>query len=41
MADGEAFNIRATPSFALDGQMLSGVTGWSTLEPKLNEALKP
>ena len=41
VADGERFNVRATPSFALDGQMLSGVTGWSTLESRLNEAVKP
>ncbi|ABC63810.1 DsbA family protein [Erythrobacter litoralis] len=37
VADAETFGVRATPSFAIDGEFQSDVTGWSTLAPKLSE----
>lgn len=35
--DAQAFNIPGTPSFVLDGELLSGVHTWQDLEPRLAE----
>ena len=34
-ADSQAYGVRATPSFMVDGELLDGVHGWDTLEPVL------
>ena len=36
-ADVEKYGLQGTPSFVLDGKLLEGVHGWSTLEPVLRE----
>lgn len=38
-ADAEAFGIRGTPSFALNGTLLDRVHGWQSLQPHLDTAL--
>lgn len=38
-ADIETWNLRGTPSFVLDGQLLDGTHSWSDLRPKLDSAL--
>lgn len=35
--DGAKFGVRSTPSFAIDGELLDDIHGWSTLAPILNE----
>lgn len=40
-ASSEAFGVRGTPSFALDGKLLDGVHQWATLEPVLVAKLRP
>lgn len=35
--DAEKYKVRATPSFAIDGQLEPDIHGWSTLAPKLSE----
>ncbi len=45
LANGEAdyteFSVNATPSFALDGKLLSEVHGWDALYPVLSARLTP
>ncbi len=38
-ADIEAHELRGTPSFLLNGQLLDGTHGWKALQPQLDEAL--
>ncbi|WP_298304034.1 thioredoxin domain-containing protein [uncultured Erythrobacter sp.] len=40
-ADREEFAVAATPSFALDGELLSEVHTWGTLYPVIEERFKP
>ena len=40
-ADREDFSITGTPSFALDGELLTDVHEWSTLSPVLSEHFRP
>jgi protein-disulfide isomerase len=34
----EKYNVNGTPTFFINGKMLEGVSGWSTLEPELRAA---
>lgn len=38
-ADDETFNVKSTPSFAIDGMMLAGTYSWSLLQPQLDARL--
>ena len=38
-ADAIAFDIKGTPSFALDGKLLDGAHSWAVVEERLNAAL--
>lgn len=40
-SDREEFAVNATPSFALDGELLNEVHAWSTLYPVIAERFKP
>lgn len=40
-ADREEFAVRATPSFALDGELLNEVHTWGTLYPVIAERFRP
>lgn len=40
-ADRTEFSVNATPSFALDGELLTDVHGWGTLYPAIAERFKP
>ena len=37
--NAEAFGVRGTPSFAINGQLLEGVHNWADLQPAINAAL--
>ena len=37
--DAETFGIRGTPSFAIDGELLSDVHGWEALQPQIQSRL--
>lgn len=38
-ADVQAYQLRGTPSFVLDGELLDGTHSWADLRPKLDDAL--
>lgn len=38
-ADVTTYQLRGTPSFVLDGQLLDGTHSWADLRPKLDDAL--
>lgn len=38
-SDVKTYQLRGTPSFVLDGQLLDGTHSWADLRPKLDEAL--
>lgn len=40
-ADREEFAVAATPSFALDGELLNEVHSWGTLYPVIEQRFKP
>jgi protein-disulfide isomerase len=41
VADKEEFGVPGTPSFALDGKLLTNVHNWSALYPVLSERFRP
>lgn len=40
-ADRDELGVRATPSFALDGELLTNVHNWAALSPVLQEHFRP
>ncbi len=38
-ADGKKWNVHSTPSFAIDGVVLSGTSSWLTLQPQIDARL--
>ena len=38
-ADDAKWNVKGTPSFAIDGVVLSGTATWSVLQPQLDARL--
>ncbi|WP_299193380.1 thioredoxin domain-containing protein [uncultured Erythrobacter sp.] len=40
-ADSSDFGVAGTPSFALDGELLTGVHNWAALYPVLSERFRP
>jgi protein-disulfide isomerase len=36
ISDTETYQIKGTPSFVLNGELLDQVHGWSALQPKLD-----
>lgn len=38
-ADGEKWNVRGTPSFAIDGTVLTGTSTWRLLQPQIDARL--
>lgn len=38
-ADGEKWNVRGTPTFAIDGVVLTGTSTWRLLQPQLDARL--
>ena len=40
-SDSSEFGVTGTPSFALDGELLTGVHNWAALYPVLSERFRP